>query len=124
MSLLEPGSPDRTATVPPTGTDLTPRMSSMSGPGQKLPRASISLSMLGGGALSVCGRSPFLGRGSDEEGDLAVFGAVDETCRASDFVDHVLEVFELVAEQLHRGAAGSEERRVGKECRSRWSPYH
>src|SRR5215211_840031 len=22
------------------------------------------------------------------------------------------------------GAAGSEERRVGKECRSRWSPYH
>ena len=21
-------------------------------------------------------------------------------------------------------AAGSEERRVGKECRSRWSPYH
>src|SRR3712207_9068028 len=32
--------------------------------------------------------------------------------------------------QLARGAAGrgdderSEERRVGKECRSRWSPYH
>src|SRR3712207_9404825 len=25
----------------------------------------------------------------------------------------------------HRGAMGrSEERRVGKECRSRWSPYH
>ena len=22
------------------------------------------------------------------------------------------------------GAARSEERRVGKECRSRWSPYH
>ena len=22
------------------------------------------------------------------------------------------------------GALGSEERRVGKECRSRWSPYH
>ena len=22
------------------------------------------------------------------------------------------------------GHAGSEERRVGKECRSRWSPYH
>src|SRR2546425_12382317 len=30
--------------------------------------------------------------------------------------------------QLHGGPAGaymrSEERRVGKECRSRWSPYH
>ena len=24
----------------------------------------------------------------------------------------------------HRSAARSEERRVGKECRSRWSPYH
>ena len=23
-----------------------------------------------------------------------------------------------------QGAARSEERRVGKECRSRWSPYH
>src|SRR5215217_8091147 len=29
-------------------------------------------------------------------------------------------------EPLHRGqhVGGSEERRVGKECRSRWSPYH
>ena len=24
----------------------------------------------------------------------------------------------------HLIAGGSEERRVGKECRSRWSPYH
>ena len=24
----------------------------------------------------------------------------------------------------HFGTARSEERRVGKECRSRWSPYH
>src|SRR5256885_8411431 len=32
-----------------------------------------------------------------------------------------------VAALLHRGEAErerSEERRVGKECRSRWSPYH
>ena len=30
------------------------------------------------------------------------------------------------ASQGHRGSGGSrsEERRVGKECRSRWSPYH
>src|SRR3712207_9156617 len=28
------------------------------------------------------------------------------------------------APQLHVGVFGSEERRVGKECRSRWSPYH
>ena len=25
---------------------------------------------------------------------------------------------------LHTDVARSEERRVGKECRSRWSPYH
>src|SRR3712207_7080484 len=29
-----------------------------------------------------------------------------------------------VAAQLRSGAERSEERRVGKECRSRWSPYH
>ena len=29
-----------------------------------------------------------------------------------------------VLENLHAGAYRSEERRVGKECRSRWSPYH
>ena len=26
--------------------------------------------------------------------------------------------------QIHRDLTRSEERRVGKECRSRWSPYH
>ena len=30
----------------------------------------------------------------------------------------------LTAEKVEIGAARSEERRVGKECRSRWSPYH
>ena len=28
------------------------------------------------------------------------------------------------AEKLERTSSRSEERRVGKECRSRWSPYH
>src|SRR3989449_8721795 len=30
----------------------------------------------------------------------------------------------VAAEEASTGAARSEERRVGKECRSRWSPYH
>jgi UTP--glucose-1-phosphate uridylyltransferase len=34
-------------------------------------------------------------------------------------VDHALEEF-----LEGRGKLRSEERRVGKECRSRWSPYH
>ena len=32
--------------------------------------------------------------------------------------------FEPVVEVVEPGKDRSEERRVGKECRSRWSPYH
>ena len=31
---------------------------------------------------------------------------------------------ETIVRRLRRLAYRSEERRVGKECRSRWSPYH
>src|SRR3712207_8103244 len=31
---------------------------------------------------------------------------------------------DLLVEAVLPGVARSEERRVGKECRSRWSPYH
>src|SRR5256885_7943099 len=34
--------------------------------------------------------------------------------------DHVL----LIGSAANRDSVRSEERRVGKECRSRWSPYH
>ena len=34
------------------------------------------------------------------------------------------EVPEDVIRTIQETAARSEERRVGKECRSRWSPYH
>ena len=30
----------------------------------------------------------------------------------------------MVDRYLEKGTMRSEERRVGKECRSRWSPYH
>ena len=30
----------------------------------------------------------------------------------------------VVVSEIQFGYARSEERRVGKECRSRWSPYH
>ena len=33
----------------------------------------------------------------------------------------IQEAFDTLEEAT---ALGSEERRVGKECRSRWSPYH
>ena len=39
-------------------------------------------------------------------------------------VVQILESGLLIAEDLERNQYRSEERRVGKECRSRWSPYH
>ena len=38
-------------------------------------------------------------------------------------LDKLSEVYEKFINKLH-SAGRSEERRVGKECRSRWSPYH
>ena len=37
-------------------------------------------------------------------------------------VDEIKDVIAQVPAGVER--VGSEERRVGKECRSRWSPYH
>src|SRR3989475_4431530 len=37
---------------------------------------------------------------------------------------HVVVPFDQIEEYVAAGRARSEERRVGKECRSRWSPYH
>ena len=34
------------------------------------------------------------------------------------------EAYEAVLEEHESDPSRSEERRVGKECRSRWSPYH
>ena len=36
----------------------------------------------------------------------------------------VIEMSDSDTEEIIRNAIRSEERRVGKECRSRWSPYH
>ena len=47
---------------------------------------------------------------------LATLGSVDAVWHLSDVVDYRPDPDEIVAR--------SEERRVGKECRSRWSPYH
>ena len=40
--------------------------------------------------------------------------------KAAQFLDEMEIPFEMNALSAER----SEERRVGKECRSRWSPYH
>src|SRR5256886_17251488 len=40
------------------------------------------------------------------------------------FFAHLLEQNTLSRADQKKGRLRSEERRVGKECRSRWSPYH
>ena len=38
--------------------------------------------------------------------------------------NEIKELADLASEIWHEYWPRSEERRVGKECRSRWSPYH
>ena len=40
------------------------------------------------------------------------------------YIDEIAKFFDVSPTYLLRGEERSEERRVGKECRSRWSPYH
>ena len=50
-----------------------------------------------------------LGYGSEDDSDFKKFWPAD---------------VHLVGKEITRFLKRSEERRVGKECRSRWSPYH
>ena len=78
-------------------------------------------------ALALGGRRPGRTRLVVTEHNLPVGGrltiAVGERLAAviAERADHVLAVSPDLA---RRADDRSEERRVGKECRSRWSPYH
>ena len=50
------------------------------------------------------------------------FGLLENIARVRMYEDFTLDEDTIVARC--DGADRSEERRVGKECRSRWSPYH
>ena len=48
-----------------------------------------------------------------------------EFCRYYEISEeYVQEIFEESRDKSRDDLRRSEERRVGKECRSRWSPYH
>ena len=57
---------------------------------------------------------------------LAVVGATPLIVKAARSADvlHVFAVSVFILTMILLYLARSEERRVGKECRSRWSPYH
>src|ERR1051326_6186043 len=52
------------------------------------------------------------------------FVVLDELSYAVTFSNLSLDQADLVCATIAREVCRSEERRVGKECRSRWSPYH
>ena len=56
--------------------------------------------------------------------DVAIIGKTDSVIMAARLMreHHVGDV--LVVDSHNGERVRSEERRVGKECRSRWSPYH
>ena len=41
-----------------------------------------------------------------------------------ELMDQFVNYLTINVSEFYRNPARSEERRVGKECRSRWSPYH
>ena len=64
----------------------------------------------------------FENAGFDEVRTVLGSGNVVFNARAAS--DAALQRKAEAAMQEHLGRTRSEERRVGKECRSRWSPYH
>ena len=44
--------------------------------------------------------------------------------KEGDTVEYTFDDGKLIIESRQKKRRRSEERRVGKECRSRWSPYH
>ena len=64
----------------------------------------------------------------DEIGDQKV--AISLKCGENDFSEMIklneigAFLWEKLSEEIEEEKLRSEERRVGKECRSRWSPYH
>src|SRR3712207_7959386 len=62
---------------------------------------------------------PMLGRRHLMRSDDGVVWIAERARMDEGEVRHIVEILDMA-----KGRARSEERRVGKECRSRWSPYH
>ena len=54
------------------------------------------------------------------QGDINDMGAINKTIEGTDAVIYCIGIIR----EFPKKGIRSEERRVGKECRSRWSPYH
>ena len=56
--------------------------------------------------------------------NLENVGRVEELLAMTEQMQDELDQKDQTIQELNRQLSRSEERRVGKECRSRWSPYH
>jgi len=59
-------------------------------------------------------------------GGQAIYRDVDVSLKrqVDEMIDAAAEAFGQLDVMINNAGIRSEERRVGKECRSRWSPYH
>ena len=65
-------------------------------------------------------------RGVDVNRALAIlrFSTKEASIRMEKLLRSAISNYEQKSQQKAENTTRSEERRVGKECRSRWSPYH
>src|SRR2546427_11489496 len=99
----------------------------------KAGEARVALTPPGARALAEAGHQVVVERGAGagsgiRDDEYAAVGAAlataDEVWQRADLVLKVKEPLPAEYPRLRPGQIRSEERRVGKECRSRWSPYH
>ena len=76
-----------------------------------------------GGRLEWCLPKGHL-EGAETAEQAAVREIAEETGITGRVLRHLATIDYWFAGDDHRVTTRSEERRVGKECRSRWSPYH
>src|SRR2546426_10471008 len=77
-----------------------------------------------GGAVSISVLTDELHFGGSLDDLAQVASAVPVPVLRKDFILDELQLYEARAAGASAVLLRSEERRVGKECRSRWSPYH
>src|SRR4029079_11016898 len=111
MSMRLPESVDHTARIVPAADSRMPRISSMSGPGQKLPRASIV-------RVSCSVASPVISMPSfsDDEGGIRLGPDLDGRRGARRLTHLVDEVLALEAEHVHGHLAWDEFDAHGGRC--------